>query len=556
MTKLERLKDIKSLTELALLLGFKPKMLSYILYVMPNTEKYYESFSIPKKSGGMRTINAPNEKLKLVQKRLANLLYDCYDEIIKSKDGKTRLSHGFSRRCSIFTNSLKHCKKRYVFNIDLKDFFPSINFGRVRGYFINDKYFKLNENIATIIAKIACFNNELPQGSPVSPIISNLIGNILDARIIKLSKEEKCFYSRYADDLTFSTTNKQFPNSIAFKKDNHWIIGEKLKRVIENAGFNINQSKISMQYKSSRQTCVGLIVNKKVNVKKEYYKNVRAMCDNLLKNNKFFISKDDENNSIFQLEGMINFIYSIKRKYDKQGMKTRNNKPNAITNLYRKFLFFKYFINIDKPVIFTEGKSDIIYLKYALRKMMDNYPSLIEKKEGKHCFNIKFFKSSKLFRDVFAIAEGTSGLNNLMNYYKTNFKYFKLPKLYKPIIFLFDNDEGTEEIRKLLKIENKELKDMYEHFFMQIYALFVGKGKNTRIEDLFDKKTLNIEIDSKKFEPDDKKKDNDKNYGKHIFSRKVILPNYEKINFENFKPIFDSILEIMSKSNENLIDNI
>ena len=82
MTKLERLKDTKNLSEFALLLGFQPKMLSYILYVMPDTEEYYESFAIQKKNGGTRIINAPNEKLKLVQKRLANLLYDCYDEIL------------------------------------------------------------------------------------------------------------------------------------------------------------------------------------------------------------------------------------------------------------------------------------------------------------------------------------------------------------------------------------------------------------------------------------------------------------------------------------------
>jgi len=548
MTKLERLKDIKNLTEFAFLLGFQPKMLSYILYKMPDTEEYYKSFAIQKKNGGTRVINAPNEKLKLVQKRLANLLYDCYDEILKNRNGKTGVSHGFKRNCSTFTGSLRHCKKRYVFNIDLKDFFPSINFGRVRGYFINDKYFNLNEKIATIIAKIACFNNELPQGSPVSPIISNFIGNILDVRILKLVKEEKCFYTRYADDLSFSTTNKQFPNSIAYKKDDDWIIGEKLKKIIEDTGFIVNESKISMQYRNSRQTCVGLVVNKKVNVKKEYYKNVRAMCDNLFRNNTFYINRNDENNSILQLEGMLNYIYSIKRNYDKQVTSKRYYNPNAITSLYRRFLFFKHFIDIDKPIIFTEGKSDIIYLSCALKRLMAYYPGLIERDEGKLHFKMKLFKQSKLFRDVFAIAEGTSGLRYLLEYYKTNVKKYKTHGLHIPIIFIIDNDGGAEEIKKLLKIDGKEFKNMYENFFMQIYVLLVGKSENTRIEDLFDKETLNTKIDGKIFEPDDKKKDNEKNYGKHIFSRKVILPNYEKIDFENFKPVFDNILEIILKS--------
>ena len=208
MTILEELKNAKNINEFAPLLNFKPKSLSYILYIMPNTKKCYESFTIPKKDGSERKINSPNERLKLVQRRLANLLYDCYDEIIKNKKGTIGISHGFKRKYSIFTNSRMHCRKKYVFDVDLKDFFPSINFGRVRGYFINDKNFQLNEKIATIIAQIACFENQLPQGSPISPIISNLIGNILDVKLLRLSKEVKCYYTRYADDLTFSTNKK------------------------------------------------------------------------------------------------------------------------------------------------------------------------------------------------------------------------------------------------------------------------------------------------------------------------------------------------------------
>jgi len=550
MTILEKLKDTKNINQLALLLGFRPKMLSYILYKMPSIEKSYISFTIPKKSGGERIINAPNEKLKLLQRRLANLLYECYDEIIDNKKEKAGLSHGFKRGCSIYTNSLKHCKKRYVFNIDLKDFFPSINFGRVRGYFLNDKNFKLNEKIATIIAQIACFDNQLPQGSPVSPIISNLLGNILDVKMLKLSKEGKCYYSRYADDLTFSTTNKKFSNLIAFEKDNKWAVGENLRKAINNSGFQINETKVSMQYRTSRQTCVGLIVNKKVNVRKEYYRNVRAMLNNLLKNNTFFINKSDENNSIAQLEGMINFIYSIKRRYDKRKIGERSYKPNAITKLYRKFLFYKCFINIDKPIILTEGKSDIVYLKCALKKLKDYYPSLIGMVDEHYCFNVRFLQSSKLFRDVFAVSEGTPGLKRMMEYYKDNISSFSHFKICMPVIIIIDNDQGAEEIKKMLGVKNEELKELYKCFHNQMYVIFVGKNKDTMIENLFDKDLLNKVVDGKKFKIDKKEEDNEKFFGKHIFSQRVILPNYEKINFDNFKPIFDSILEIVSKCHE------
>jgi 5S rRNA maturation endonuclease (ribonuclease M5) len=545
MTILEKLKDVKNINEFALLLGFQPKMLSYILYIMPNVEKCYETFTIPKKNGNLRIINSPNKKLKLLQRRLANLLYECYDEIFGNKKGTRILSHGFRRGYSIFTNSVNHCKKRYVFNIDLKDFFPSINFGRVRGYFINDKNFKLNEKVATIIAQIACFENQLPQGSPVSPIISNFIGNILDVKLLKLSKEVKCFYSRYADDLTFSTNNKQFPYSIAFENNTHWVIGEKLRTLIENSGFNINETKLSMQYKYSRQTCVGLVINKKVNVKREYYRKIRAMCSNLFKYNTFYINKNDENYSIAQLEGMLNFVYWIKKHYYRLKTQNKDYKQNAIIKLYGKFLFYKYFINIDKPIIFTEGKSDVVYLKCALKNMKDSYSNLIDVIDGKYNFKINFFKTTNVFKDVFSFSEGVSGLENMMRYYKKEIDNFNTLNYNMPIIIIIDNDEGAKNIKKLLEISHEM--PYYKLFYKRMYVLFVEKKEHTAIENLFDEDLLNTEIDGKIFKSDKKNGENDNYYSKHIFSQKVILPNYEKINFDRFKPIFNNMLEIISE---------
>ncbi|NJN91776.1 MAG: RNA-directed DNA polymerase [Leptolyngbyaceae cyanobacterium SL_5_14] len=129
----------------------------------------------------------------------------------------SQVSHGFKRKLSIRTNARKHRNRRYVFNIDLTDFFGSINFGRVRGFFIKDKRFRLNSKVATIFAQIACFKKSLPQGSPCSPVISNLIGNILDTHLVRLAARTGCTYTRYADDLTFSTNKRCFPRSIAIQ---------------------------------------------------------------------------------------------------------------------------------------------------------------------------------------------------------------------------------------------------------------------------------------------------------------------------------------------------
>ena len=94
---------------------------------------------------------------------MANALYACRDEI--DADSRRRsLSHGFRRKHSIITNARRHKRRRYVLNLDLRDFFPTFNFGRVRGFFIHNNSFKLHEKVATIIAQIACFENALPRG--------------------------------------------------------------------------------------------------------------------------------------------------------------------------------------------------------------------------------------------------------------------------------------------------------------------------------------------------------------------------------------------------------
>lgn len=275
MKKIDALRAVRTKPQLALLLGVKASALTYLLYVLKPASQY-SSFDIPKKSGGVRTINAPSERLKLVQSSLSKLLQDCIEEINKAKPPRaprgrfaktekkagskrakhveyvftSTLSHGFVRKRSIITNALMHLNKKYVLNVDVKDFFDSFNFGRVRGFFISNNNFRLDPGIATVIAQIACYDNKLPQGSPCSPVITNLITHGLDIRLAALAKKNSCTYSRYADDITFSTRERLFPSNIVKEVAEGYIYGDDLKSEFGRAGLKLNEKKLEFNIKT------------------------------------------------------------------------------------------------------------------------------------------------------------------------------------------------------------------------------------------------------------------------------------------------------------------
>ena len=355
MDNLTKLKNAKDRKDFAELLGISLQTLTYCLYRL-KTNNQYKTFSIPKKSGGERIINAPYGKLKMIQKKLSEYLQDCEEEIntayfsinnthkkgkenlcrIKNQSLKTKeqtLSHGFERNRSILTNAHMHLGKRNVLNLDLKDFFDCFNFGRVRGFFIKNRNFSLDSTIATLIAQIACYKNSLPQGSPCSPVITNLISHALDVRLAKLARKNSCTYTRYADDITFSTNKRIFPSDIATDENGVIFISKKLSSEINRAGFTINETKTQLQYKDSRQDVTGIIVNKTINTKVEYWKLARAQCNFLFKNGRFFEKNVDEKKegNINKLAGKLSFINMAdyyNRLRQNKNLKIASNKRN------------------------------------------------------------------------------------------------------------------------------------------------------------------------------------------------------------------------------------
>ena len=206
---MDKFNEIKTRNELASFIDIEPKRLGYILYIK-KTENCYTVFKIPKRNGGVRIIKAPNKSPKYIQRHLARKLQEYQLDIWKENNIHPNISHGFEKGKSIITNAKIHRNKKFVLNLDLENFFDSFHFGRIRGFFIKNKYFKLPTEVATVIAQLTCFKGRLPQGASTSPVITNLICKISDMRLLKIAKSYKLDYTRYADDLTFSTNDKLF----------------------------------------------------------------------------------------------------------------------------------------------------------------------------------------------------------------------------------------------------------------------------------------------------------------------------------------------------------
>lgn len=517
MTKFNQL---QTKDDFAKLLGLKSaKYINYLLYNI-KTDNLYNSFTIPKKNGGERVIHAPKKELKFLQKKLSNVLWECYLESIesKSKDKNFKtpvLSHAFEKGKSIITNSQMHRNKKYILNIDLKNFFDSFNFGRVRGFFIKDKDFTVSPEIATVIAQIACYQGKLPQGAPSSPIITNLITRILDYRIVKIAKKYRFTYSRYADDMTFSTNRELNSNKLRASKELDNFLTE-LEEVIISSGFEINPKKTRLSNNMQRQEVTGLVVNKKINVKREYIKNTRAMAFQLYKDGAFEIDKKP--GTINQLTGRFAFIFQIdqynnyllykksliqnnldaqkyllgrnsskkseskyywkyifynkdlrKELFDnkkhntynlptefysigKEQKKTYMSLFNSREKEYKKFLFYKYFFGNDKPIIVTEGKTDPRYIKAALKKLYRKYPELIEKVGNNFVFKIEFLNHTNTIEYLFNVPEGGEGFKYWYNYFSDKSYY---------------NDEGKKKFFAL-DPEERILYANYITYFQQL----------------------------------------------------------------------------------------
>lgn len=309
--KLRAFQSVQTLKKLASVLVVNPTIFSDRL-----NAPVYTTNRIPKKKGGWRELLVPEKELKYIQKNLNFYLQLYYNDI------KPDCVHGFlmnerngDKTRGIVSNAQAHIGKAFLLNLDLKDFFPSISAKRIKHQLFKELDLFANENIANAITLLCTYKGYLPTGAPTSPVISNIICLQLDRQLSAFCKERGITYTRYADDLSFSSDDYFTDECI-----------NDVKKLIEQHHFKINEKKFRINSCKSKQTVTGLVVNTKVNVDRRYIRNIRACLYNWRMNGLEFatakhyqvISPDMEKQTKFanKLKGQVEFVGMVRGSED------------------------------------------------------------------------------------------------------------------------------------------------------------------------------------------------------------------------------------------------
>lgn len=231
--------------------------------------RMYQDFTIFSRSGKPRSISAPDRRLKMIQKTIAPLL----DQIYSPRN----TVHGFVPNRSVKTNATSHLRSKFVVNLDIERFFPSISENRVAGLL---KAVGVDQDVADIVARICTNQGVLPQGAPTSPVLSNIICFRLDRELHAVAKAAHCIYTRYADDITFSSYQPPgalfkdgVPPPGSFAPD---LLTSRVSDAFTENGFKLNPAKSHYGDRHSRRIVTGLKVNSGLNVDRRVVRNIRS----------------------------------------------------------------------------------------------------------------------------------------------------------------------------------------------------------------------------------------------------------------------------------------
>lgn len=452
-----------------------------------NPKKRYKDFTIPKKSGGVRKISAPMGSLKSILTYL-NIIFQAMYE-------PTEAAMGFVPGRSIADNAAVHVGRNYVFNTDLKDFFTSIHQGRIWKV-LQLKPFSLNAELASVIAGLCCMqhpdglvdkNNKiigvLPQGSPCSPILTNIVCRNLDRKLLGLARRFNIKYSRYADDITFSSDHNVFQDGSEFMLE--------FTRIVAEQKFEINENKTRLQKSGQRQEVTGLLVNKKVNIAKEYSRDIRSLL------------------YIWQRYGQEQAYsrFCIRYKASKSYQRKKNDMPNMQAVISGKLLYMK--------MVMGEDSSTYISLR-------DKFIALCPEQGSNLDTNLNYLVSYRL--DEFEKSFNThveftykpknevSGRSKTMGFFMLgaekhivaiNVRCDSLVDKY----LLSPNDEVMEGLKKRLYIT------LSERGFERFWLITIDRMNNNHTSSFKDAYKPKLRVDFKKENEEEALDESDDNFG-------------------------------------------
>jgi RNA-directed DNA polymerase len=308
----DRLPILNDGADIANAMGISLSQLRFLAFSRRvSTVSHYVRFQIPKKTGGVRAISAPLPRLKQAQQWILDNILEC---IVLHPS-----AHGFRRGRSIVTNAQPHVGALVVINLDLENFFPSISYRRVKGIFCSLGY---SEAVATILGLI-CTEPEitqiemdgrnyyisqtarhLPQGAPGSPALTNLLCRRLDRRLQGLAESRGFIYTRYADDLTFSTTNSEKLRDIGN-------ILRGVGSIVAHEGLTVHPDKTRVLRASQQQEVTGVVVNEKLNVDRATLQKFRATLYQIEKDGLAGKQWGKGDDVLVSIEGFANYVAMV-----------------------------------------------------------------------------------------------------------------------------------------------------------------------------------------------------------------------------------------------------
>ncbi|MGN3437106.1 reverse transcriptase family protein [Proteus penneri] len=319
---------------------------SYLNEVILRKVSDYSHYSIPKKSGGSRFISAPHDELKKIQHWINfNVLKNLTPH---------PCCYSYHKKASIYKCAVIHCSSKWLLKLDIETFFdmtsevnvykqftsigysPIVSFALARictyqpnKLTVHQKYWKLHTQVnrkEPFPRDRINYIGRLPQGSPTSPMLSNMAFYNLDEKINLLVKSYGGLYSRYADDIfiSFSSTDV---NRLLISK----LVG-RLINYLKNEGYKLNKTKIKLSPPGSRKIVLGLNVNSEVpKLSKEFKRSIDSHIYALAKHGPKLHASERRFQSVFgmleHIKGKIFFARSISREY---GDKKLNEFYNAL----------------------------------------------------------------------------------------------------------------------------------------------------------------------------------------------------------------------------------